>query len=93
MNKQELTVSISEKMDIPQLEALRFIHAMLETVSEELGRDGTLLLQGFGTFTPWKQAARVGRNPKTGVSCLIPPRISVKFKPGKHLLDKLNGGG
>ena len=93
MNKQELTVRISEKMDIPQLEALRFIHAMLETVSEELGRDGTLLLQGFGTFTPWKQVARVGRNPKTGVSCLIPPRTSVKFKPGKHLLDKLNGGG
>ena len=93
MNKQELTVRISEKMDIPQLEALRFIHAMLETVSEELGRDGTLLLQGFGTFTPWKQAARAGRNPKTGASCLIPPRTSVKFKPGKHLLDKLNGGG
>lgn len=93
MNKQGLTVRISEKMDIPQLEALRFIHAMLETVSEELGRDGTLLLQGFGSFKPWKQMARAGRNPKTGTPCLIPPRISVKFKPSKHLLDKLNGDG
>ncbi|WP_455641119.1 HU family DNA-binding protein [Parabacteroides sp.] len=93
MNKQELAVSLSEKMKIPQLEALRFIQAMQETVTEELGRDGTLLLQGFGSFKPWKQAARAGRNPKTGASCTIQPRISVKFKPGKHLLDQLNGGG
>lgn len=90
MNKQEFATSISEKMNIPQSEALRFIRAMQETVSEELGREGTLTLQGFGTFTPWKQAERAGRNPKTGVPCLIPPRVSVKFKPGKLLLDYLN---
>lgn len=90
MNKQEFATSISEKMNIPQSEALRFIRAMQETVSEELGREGTLTLQGFGTFAPWKQAERAGRNPKTGVPCLIPPRVSVKFKPGKLLLDYLN---
>ncbi|MCD8268205.1 MAG: HU family DNA-binding protein [Parabacteroides sp.] len=93
MNKQEFAASLSEKMKIPQSEALRFIHAMQEIISEELDRDGVLLLQGFGTFSPWKQVARAGRNPKTGVPCVIPPRTSVKFKPGKHLLDKLNGIG
>ena len=90
MNKQEFAASLSEKMKIPQSEALRFIRAMQDTISEELSRDGILLLQGFGTFSPWKQAERAGRNPKTGTPCLIPPRVSVKFKPGKHLLDSLN---
>ena len=90
MNKQEFATGISEKMKIPQSEALRFIRAMQETVSEELGRDGVLVLQGFGTLAPWKQTERAGRNPKTGVPCLIPPRVSVKFKPGKLLLDYLN---
>ena len=47
MNKQEFATGISEKMKIPQSEALRFIRAMQETVSEELGRDGVLVLQGF----------------------------------------------
>ena len=90
MNKQEFASGISEKMKIPLSEALRFIRAMQETVSEELGRDGVLVLQGFGTLAPWKQTERAGRNPKTGVPCLIPPRVSVKFKPGKLLLDSLN---
>ena len=91
MNKLEFAITLSEKMDIPQSEALRFIRAMQETITEGLVGDDVLLLQSFGTFSPWKQTERIGRNPKTGVPCLIPSRISVKFKPGKHLLDRLNG--
>ena len=33
---------------------------------------------------------RSGRNPRTGVPCVIEARTSVKFKPGKFLLEALN---
>lgn len=29
------------------------------------------MLQGFGAFTIWNQAIRAGRNPKTGLPCII----------------------
>lgn len=90
MNKAELIVAISEKMSITQCEARRFINVFEETVTDELQQEGTLLLQGFGCFQPWPQTARQGRNPRTGEECLIHPRVSVKFRPGKLLLSRLN---
>lgn len=90
MNKAELITAISTKMSVPQIEARRFVNAFEDTLTEELEQEGTLLLQGFGTFVPWQQAARMGRNPRTGESCPIRQRISVKFKPGKLLLGRLN---
>lgn len=90
MNKAELITAISAKMSVPQVEARRFVNAFEEALAEELEQEGTLLLQGFGTFVPWQQAARMGRNPRTGEICPIRQRVSVKFKPGKLLLDRLN---
>ena len=45
---------------------------------------------GFGSFTLWKQTARPARNPRENTVCMIAPRNSVKFKPGKFLLEHLN---
>ena len=52
-----------------------------------------MVSQGFGTFTLWSQSERPGRNPKTGIPVTIPSRNSVKFKPGKGLLEYLNSKG
>lgn len=38
----------------------------------------------------WEQTERIGRNPRNGVAYMIRARRSVKFKPGKLLLKRLN---
>ena len=91
MNKSDLMCEIAEKMSISQKESLRFINIFEEVMASELLKDGSIMLQGFGTFSSWKQTERLGRNPRTGISVLIKPRTSVKFKPGKDLLKLLNG--
>lgn len=77
-------------MKLSTRECNRFLIAWEDLVSERLQKNESLMLQGFGSFSCWKQTERLGRNPRTGETCLIRPRTSVKFKPGKQLLGKLN---
>lgn len=90
MNKSDLIRQIAEKMSITQKESLHFINTFEDVMADELSKDGSIMLQGFGSFSSWKQTERLGRNPRTGISVLIKPRTSVKFRPGKELLQLLN---
>ena len=89
MNKADLVNELAVKLNIPQYQSRQFLNAFQEELTETLKRS-PIILQGFGTFEPWNQKERQGRNPRTGVPCMIAPRKSVKFKPGKFLLRDLN---
>lgn len=90
MNKADFVNRLAVKLNIPQHKSRQFLIAFEEVLTEAFKQDDSIMLQGFGTFSPWNQTEREGRNPRTGVSCIIPPRKSVKFKPGKFLLEELN---
>ena len=87
MNRRELVKTLADKLSVTQAEAMRFVQAWEETTTEALESDGSLMLLGFGTFSAWEQTERIGRN---GVAYMIRARRSVKFKPGKLLLKRLN---
>ncbi|MCL3852064.1 MULTISPECIES: HU family DNA-binding protein [Parabacteroides] len=90
MNKKELAEEIAGRMSVPVTTVLHFMDTMIEVVGDTVSRKESVLLQNFGHFSPWEQSEREGRNPRTGLSCTIPKRVSVKFKPGKGLLKKIN---
>lgn len=90
MNKAELLYELSSRLNISQIECGRYLNNLLDILGNELESGNSLILQGFGTFTRWEQTGRLGRNPRTGQTVPILPRNSVKFKPGKILLRKLN---
>lgn len=90
MNKYDLVRTLSERLSLTQSRSLEIVNAWEGVLSDALLADKRLTLQGFGTFHIWGQTERMGRNPRTGEACLIEPRISVKFKPGKYLLTALN---
>ena len=90
MNKHELVTVLSEHLSLTQSQCLDFVNAWERILTKELCADKRVILQGFGSFSIWSQTPRMGRNPRTGESCPIEARVSVKFKPGKYLLDSLN---
>ena len=90
MNKIELAKEIASRMSTTVTEALRFIDTMDEVISESIAHDESVIIQNFGHYMPWQQTQRVGRNPRSGQECTIPERTSVKFKPGKGLIEKIN---
>lgn len=89
MNKTDLIIELSSRMHVTRSQSKEFIETFQTLLSEALKKEG-VILQGFGGFERWNQSERAGRNPRNGVACTIKSRTSVKFKPGKHLLEFLN---
>ena len=90
MNKNELAKEVASRLSMTVTQALCFIDTMNDVICESLTHDESVILQNFGHYIPWKQVERLGRNPRSGQECMIPKRISVKFKPGKGLIEKIN---
>lgn len=93
MNKVELAKEVASRMSVTVTEALRFVDTMCKVVGEVVHDNESVMIQNFGVFLPWQQKERYGRNPRTGVLCPINKRLSVKFRAGKGLLEKLNETG
>ncbi len=90
MNKTELIEHIAVHADISKAAAARALESAIEAIKTTLIAGDTVSLVGFGTFTAEKRAARVGRNPRTGVAIKIEAAQVPKFRPGKALKDALN---
>ena len=90
MNKNELARAIQHARGCSMTGATELLDMFMRVLSEQLEQDRSINLQGFGVLSPWHQSSRLARNPRTGEAVTIAPRISVKFRPGKYLLDSLN---
>lgn len=91
MTKKELA-SLLQLREVfnTKAEAERKIDAILEAMEEALVAGDSINFIGWGKLEVVNRAPRIGRNPKTGEEVEIEARKSVKFKPGKGLLEKLN---
>jgi DNA-binding protein HU-beta len=89
MNKGDLIAKISEDTGISKTQANSAIDSITEAITKTLKGGGKVTLVGFGTFSVGKRSARVGRNPKTGVTIKIKAKKVAKFKAGKELASKL----
>ena len=91
MNKAELIVSLAEKSGLNKQKAKKVLESYIEIVTEKMSQNEEIVLIGFGTLIPRPQSSRMARNPKTGTPVRIKARTTVKFKPGKFLLEAING--
>ena len=66
------------------------VRAILEHMVSSLVAGKRIEIRGFGSFAVNLRPARVGRNPKTGDSVLVPEKKVPHFKCGKDLKIKLN---
>lgn len=90
MNKNELAAVIARKLDRPVNETHLFVNAMLESITEALATNEEISLHNFGKLIPKQRKERLVRNPKNGASCMLKPILSVKFRPGKGLINLIN---
>ncbi len=66
------------------------VRTILEYMVSSLVAGKRIEIRGFGSFAVNLRPARVGRNPKTGDSVLVPEKKVPHFKCGKDLKLRLN---
>tara|TARA_Y100000385_G_C12723358_1_gene479622 strand:- start:10 stop:294 length:285 start_codon:yes stop_codon:yes gene_type:complete len=91
MTKSELIESILDSQDqLTSGDVELAVKMMLEKMTSTLCKNERIEIRGFGSFCLHHRAARLGRNPKTGVSVDLPSRSVPYFKPGKELRMRVN---
>ena len=88
MTKRDLVIQISNETKLTQQEVLQVIQMTLDQITAAVSSGTTVELRNFGVFEVKVRKARVGRNPNAPEKDVkIPPRVIVKFKPGKEMRE------
>lgn len=91
MIKSELIQRITERNPhLYQRDIENVVGAILDTVSDALGRGDRVELRGFGAFSVKQRPARIGRNPRTGEQVSVDAKAVPFFKTGKEMRQRLN---
>ena len=89
MNQGELTLAISKRFFLTQVESQEIIKFILTEITGDLKKGERISLRGFGSFTKEKRSSRKVRHPKTRKIITIPERVTIDFNPSNELLKNL----
>ena len=90
MTKNELIDNMALIAGISIKSANKALEALSECIILSLKKGERISLKGLGSWTVYKRAARVGRNPRTNESLNIPSKNTLKFKVSPQLINYLN---
>ncbi len=90
MNKADLVMDLSTRLNITQKQASKIVDAFVETVLDALKDEGRVCIMGFGSFRRRDRKPRIARNPKTGEKIHVDAKCVPHFTPGKELLSTVN---
>jgi integration host factor subunit beta len=89
--KSELVHALNEKLPELQLRDVELaLNCMLAQMVDALAQGERIEIRGFGSFDLRHRPPRIARNPRTGESLSLPAKISVHFKPGKEMRDRVD---
>ncbi len=87
MNQSELILKTAQISGVSKKDVEHLLKTAGDVIGAALVEEGEAVLPGLGKLVTQMQAARTGKNPKTGEALQIPARKAVKFKVAKALKD------
>lgn len=91
MTKSELIARLAERY--PQLvakDAELAVKTILDAMASSLAKGQRIEIRGFGSFDLNYRPPRMGRNPKSGSSVVVPEKYVPHFKAGKELRERVD---
>ena len=91
MTRSDLVEALALKFgQLAQRDAEFAVKTILDAMSEALVKGHRIEIRGFGSFSISRRPPRVGRNPRSGESVIIPEKRVPHFKPGKALREDVD---
>ena len=88
MTNKDFLNSMSAQMGMKKNEVQRMVENFTACLAENMEDGDVANIQGFGSFEMRKKKERVVVNPSTKKRQLVPPKLSISFKPSATLKDR-----
>lgn len=89
MTNQELIAALSKRLGWTQRQTSEVLETTVTIINSSLENSKSINIQGFGLFETKKKGERISVNPVSKQRFLVPPKISVAFRPGQTIKDNL----
>lgn len=89
MNNKDLITQLSIRLGKNSRDVQQLMDFFVNELAEQLSEDNSLSIQGFGTFEVKKKLERIVTNPNTKQKMLVPPKLTLNFKPNSILKEKV----
>lgn len=89
MDHKTFLETLSPRMGASKEEASEMIGALCQVLVDASMSGDAVTVPGFGSFEPRKRLERVALHPSTGKRMLIPPKITMTFRPSTLLKQKV----
>ena len=90
ITRAQLSEAVYQEVGLSRNESADLLESVLGMITDALGRDETVKISSFGSFSVRSKGQRIGRNPKTGEEVPILPRKVLVFRPSQVMKARIN---
>lgn len=90
MDSKEFINSIALKLGMEPETVKTMSRQLCGLICESVKNGDQVAIPAFGTFEPKMRMERITTHPSTGKKILVPPRLTMAFKPAAQLKNKIN---
>jgi len=89
MTHKELIIELAERLNWTQTRTSNVLGEAINVINKSLADEDILNIQGFGSFETKRKQERVSVNPITKQRFMVPPKMTINFRPSPIVKDKL----
>ena len=89
MNNLTFINSLSRRVNMSVQNTQLAANALMAELTDQLTEGNSVTVHGFGAFEVKKRTERVVTMPTTGKRLLVPPKLTVSFKPAQQIKDNM----
>lgn len=89
MTNLELIAALAKRLSWTQRQTSEVLEATVSIINSNLEENNSVNIQGFGLFETKKKAERISVNPVSKQRFLVPPKITLSFRPGQTIKENL----
>ena len=93
MNNKEFINELARRNEMKAADAQGWMNTLLSAMCDNFQEGNAVQLPNFGVLEVKKKLERIIINPSTGQRMLVPPKLTLAFKPTPQTKEKIKKGG